>query len=256
MPDSYKKTVGIFMLLLLAAICFLIAKIFFPEFYSNTITLTLAGDVDSLSRYISSFGYGAFAVSLFLLILCNVFGIPTIPFLTINGVLFGLLPGIIISWIGEVIGIEISFHIGRIFFRDEARRIIEKKHMLRKVDKYSSVYAMAVARAIPYSPNILFTAAAVLTKLTTRQHLRATLFGKIPSVVIEVVLGHDLIHFSQHGIRFVVLFILTLGGFFVHRRYKQYKCGTRKQFFDFPMRNIFSSVRAGRFFMRKPRHFV
>ena len=56
MPDSYKKTVGIFMLLLLAAICFLIAKIFFPEFYSNTITLTLAGDVDSLSRYISSFG--------------------------------------------------------------------------------------------------------------------------------------------------------------------------------------------------------
>ena len=203
------------MLLLLAAICFLIAKIFFPEFYSNTITLTLAGDVDSLSRYISSFGYGAFAVSLFLLILCNVFGIPTIPFLTI----------------GEVIGIEISFHIGRIFFRDEARRIIEKKHMLRKVDKYSSVYAMAVARAIPYSPNILFTAAAVLTKLTTRQHLRATLFGKIPSVVIEVVLGHDLIHFSQHGIRFVVLFILTLGGFFVHRRYKQYKCGTRKQFF-------------------------
>ena len=205
MPDSYKKTVGIFMLLLLAAICFLIAKIFFPEFYSNTITLTLAGDVDSLSRYISSFGYGAFAVS--------------------------LLPGIIISWIGEVIGIEISFHIGRIFFRDEARRIIEKKHMLRKVDKYSSVYAMAVARAIPYSPNILFTAAAVLTKLTTRQHLRATLFGKIPSVVIEVVLGHDLIHFSQHGIRFVVLFILTLGGFFVHRRYKQYKCGARKQFF-------------------------
>ena len=85
MPDSYKKTVGIFMLLLLAAICFLIAKIFFPEFYSNTVTLTLAGDVDGLSSYISSFGYGAFAVSLFLLILCNVFGIPTIPLLTING---------------------------------------------------------------------------------------------------------------------------------------------------------------------------
>ena len=100
------------MLLLLAAICFLIAKIFFPEFYSNTITLTLAGDVDSLSRYISSFGYGAFAVSLFLLILCNVFGIPTIPFLTINGVLFGLLPGIIISWIGESVSISAAYFSG------------------------------------------------------------------------------------------------------------------------------------------------
>lgn len=239
------------MLLLLAAICFLIAKIFFPEFYSNTITLTLAGDVDSLSRYISSFGYGAFAVSLFLLILCNVFGIPTIPFLTINGVLFGLLPGIIISWIGEVIGIEISFHIGRIFFRDEARRIIEKKHMLRKVDKYSSVYAMAVARAIPYSPNILFTAAAVLTKLTTRQHLRATLFGKIPSVVIEVVLGHDLILFPSTV--YVSLFssFLLSEVFLSTAVINSTNVEQGNNFFDFPMRNIFSSVRVGRFFYAK-----
>ncbi|MDU5310354.1 MAG: TVP38/TMEM64 family protein, partial [Dialister sp.] len=75
----------------------------------------------------------------------------------------------------------------------------------------------------PYSPNILFTAIAVLTKLTTRQHLRASLIGKIPSVAIEVILGHDLIHFSEHGMRFVILFILTLGGFFMQRKYRKHK---------------------------------
>lgn len=223
MIDSYKKLIGIFLLLVIGIACFFAVKTYYPEFYDMTISLTLAGDVDGLSAYISSFGYGAFAVSILLLIVCNVLGIPTIPFLTINGALFGILPGIIISWVGEVVGIEISFHIGRIFLRKEARKFIEKKHMLEKLDKYSSVYAMSLARAIPYSPNILFTAIAVLTKLTTRQHLRASLIGKIPSVAIEVILGHDLIYFSEHGMRFVILFIMTLGGFFMQRKYRKHK---------------------------------
>ncbi|MDU7053544.1 MAG: VTT domain-containing protein [Dialister sp.] len=223
MIDSYKKLIGTLLLLILGTICFIAVKMYCPEFYDMTISLTLAGDVEGLSAYISSFGYGAFVVSILLLIICNILGIPTIPFLTINGALFGIIPGIIISWAGEVVGIEMSFHLGRIFFRKEARRFIEKKHMLQKLDKYSSVYAMGVARAIPYSPNILFTAIAVLTKLTTRQHLRASLIGKIPSVAIEVILGHDLIHFSEHGMRFVILFILTLGGFFMQRKYRKHK---------------------------------
>ena len=223
MIDSYKKLIGIFLLLIAGTACFFAVKTYYPEFYDMTISLTLAGDVDGFSAYISSFGYGAFAVSILLLVVCNVLGIPTIPFLTINGALFGILPGIIISWVGEVVGIEISFHIGRIFLRKEARRFIEKKHMLEKLDKYSSVYAMGVARAIPYSPNILFTAVAVLTKLTTRQHLRASLIGKIPSVAVEVILGHDLIYFSEHGMRFVILFIMTLGGFFMQRKYRKHK---------------------------------
>lgn len=223
MAASYKRFCGIFILLFSSLVCYFSIKTYCPEFYNITVNLTLAGDMEGLSDYISSFGYGAFVSSILILIFCNVVGIPTIPFLTVNGVLFGLLPGIIISWIGEVVGIELSFHIGRIFLRTEARKFIEKKHMLEKLDKYGSVYAMTVARAIPYSPNILFTAVAILTKLTTRQHLRASLIGKIPSVVIEVVLGHDLIHFSEHGLRFVILFILTLGGFYMHKKYKKHK---------------------------------
>lgn len=80
--------------------------------------------------------------------------------------------------------------------------------MLTKLDKYSCVKNMALARAIPYSPNILFTAIAVLSKLTSREHLKSTLIGKIPSVIIEVWLGHDLIYFSEHGTRFIVLLFL------------------------------------------------
>lgn len=225
MTDKYKKFMGIVILLIAAAISVFVVKTYYPEFYDQTIRLTLAGDIDGLGDYISSFGYGAFAVSIGLLIFCNVFGIPTIPFLTVNGALFGLIPGLAISWLGEVLGIEISFHIGRIFFRQEARQFIEARHMLAKLDKYSSVKHMVYARAIPYSPNILFTALAVLSKLTSREHFRATVIGKIPSVVIEVLLGHDLIYFSEHSTRFFILFALVTAGWFSHKWYKKkYGC--------------------------------
>ena len=229
MIDEYKKFIGIVILALVALVSVLMVKAYYPEFYEQTIQLTLAGDIDGLGDYISSFGYGAFAVSIGLLIFCNVFGIPTIPFLTVNGALFGLIPGLVISWIGEVLGIEISFHIGRIFFRKEARQFIEQRHMLAKLDRYSGVKHMVYARAIPYSPNILFTAVAVLSKLTGREHFRATLIGKIPSVAIEVLLGHDLIYFSEHSTRFFILFALLLLGWLSHEWYKKkYGCKAGK----------------------------
>lgn len=221
MIDEYKKIIGMAVLFIAAAISIYIGKTYYPEFYTQMVDLTLAGDIDGLGDYISSFGYGAFAVSIGLLIFCNVFGIPTIPFLTVNGALFGLIPGLLVSWIGEVAGIEISFHIGRIFFRQEARKFIEQRHMLTKLDKYSSVKNMALARAIPYSPNILFTAVAVLSKLTTKEHFKATFIGKIPSVVIEVVLGHDLIYFSEHSTRFMILLVLVIGGCILHRWHRK-----------------------------------
>lgn len=224
MIDKLKKVLGLIGLILICAVSFFIVKTYYPEFYYHTVSLTMAGDINGLSKYISSFGYGAFAVSLGLLVFCNIFCIPTILFLTINGALFGLIPGLLVSYLGEVIGIELSFHIGRVFFRKEAREFIEQKHMLTKLDKYGSVKNMALARSIPYSPNILITALAVLSKLSIKEHLKATLIGKIPSVLIEVLLGHDLIYFSKHGDRFVLMLLLVIGICAVHRWYKKRHC--------------------------------
>ena len=224
MIDKLKKVLGLIGLILICAVSFFIVKTYYPEFYYHTVSLTMAGDINGLSKYITSFGYGAFAVSLGLLVFCNIFCIPTIPFLTINGALFGLIPGLLVSYLGEVIGIELSFHIGRVFFRKEAREFIEQKHMLTKLDKYGSVKNMALARSIPYSPNILITALAVLSKLSIKEHLKATLIGKIPSVLIEVLLGHDLIYFSKHGDRFVLMLLLVIGICAVHRWHKKRNC--------------------------------
>lgn len=73
-----------------------------PDFYQELFRLSLAGDVDVLIDYISSFGiYAALASVSFMITVTDMTGLPSIPFLTVNGAIFGLVPGLIISWIGK-----------------------------------------------------------------------------------------------------------------------------------------------------------
>ena len=133
MSNTYKTISGIVMFIIAGFLCFVITKTYFPVFYHTTAKLILAGDMNGLSSYITSFGYWAFIISILIIAIFNVLGIPTIPSLTVNGVLFGIIPGIVISWIGEVIGIELSYHIGRIFLRKSSRQFIEKRNLLEKL---------------------------------------------------------------------------------------------------------------------------
>ena len=61
----------------------------------------------------------------------------------------------------------------------------------------------------------------MVSKLSSKEHFKAPLIGKIPSVVIEVVLGHDLIYFQEHSTRFILLFLLLIGSCVSHRMYKK-----------------------------------
>ena len=136
-------------------------------------------------------------------------GLPSIPFLTVNGAIFGLVPGLIISWVGEVLGTELSFLILRTGLRRQAIHVISRHHLRNQLDKYSRFSTLAMARSIPYIPNVPFTAIAAVSHLSQKDHFLATAVGKVPRVVIEVLLGHDLIHLSQHGGRLMFWVVLT-----------------------------------------------
>jgi uncharacterized membrane protein YdjX (TVP38/TMEM64 family) len=158
-----------------------------------------------------------------MIILTNMTGLPSIPFLTVNGVIFGLGPGIIISWVGEVVGIDSGFIIMRHILRDKAKKLIAKKGMAAKLDSYSTIRTMTIARAIPYTPNVLFTAIGALSSITFRDHTVATLIGKVPAVVVEVWLGHDLLKFSKYGGRFLIWVVVVSIIYVLYRWYRQGK---------------------------------
>ena len=181
-----------------------------PGFYQELFRLSLAGDVDGLIDYISSFGIYAALISIFMITVTDMTGLPSIPFLTVNGAIFGLVPGLIISWVGEVLGTELSFVILRTVLRRQAIHVISRHHLRNQLDRYSRFRTLAAARSIPYIPNVPFTAIAAVSHLSQKDHFLATAAGKVPRVVIEVLLGHDLIHISQHSGRLAFWVVLTV----------------------------------------------
>lgn len=182
-------------------------QVMLPDFYSTMWWLMIRGDLDGLTDYIASFGYAAIGVSVFMIAFVNAIGIPSIPFLTVNGIIFGLVPGILISWVGEVIGIEISFRLTRTLLRNQAKKVICRSNMLEKLDSYSCIRTIMVGRAIPYSPNVVVTAFSALSHISYRDHFVANALGKIPAVVVEVWLGHDLLRIQEHWGRLLILLV-------------------------------------------------
>lgn len=199
--------------LILAAGLLVGVHVLLPHFFSTIWHYMLQKDIEGMAAYIASFGYGAIGLCIFLIALANAVGVPTIQFLSINGVIFGLVPGIIVSWLGEVVGIEIAFRLMRTLFRDKAQMIISKHAKLNHVNAYSTIRTVMIGRAIPYAPNVVVTAIAAMSKLSYRDHFIANLIGKLPAVIVEVWLGHDLFHVQAHSGRLTVLIVLLIGAY-------------------------------------------
>ncbi len=184
-----------------------------PSFYPKIWELSTTGDMDGTVTYLQSFGYAAVIMSIVIDILINVVGfLPSIFISTANGVVFGIVPGILISWFAETVGVIISFAFMRSLFRESAKALIAKSNMMSKLDSYSTAKNMALARAIPYSPNGLITALGALSRISYRDYIIGTAIGKFPSVAIEVIVGYDVVNYEENmGRLMVVLAVVIIG---------------------------------------------
>lgn len=195
----------------IALLLFLIAalasiQLFAPAFYPTVYELTRNKDLEGLIRYLQSFGAWAVAVSFFIDVVINIVGfLPSIFISTANGLIFGLFWGTIISWLAETTGVVISFWAMRVLFRTMAMHIIKKSRTLSKLEQYETWQAVAAARAIPYMPNGLVTAISALSSMPFERHLLGSLVGKLPSVALEVCLGHDIVNFGEHSLRLTII---------------------------------------------------
>lgn len=194
-----------------------------PTFYATVWRLSQTGDFQGTMEYLRSFGVWGILVSFLIDVIINIVGfLPSIFLSTANGLVFGIVPGIIISWLGETVGVLISFWLMRTLFRDMAKRVIEKNRMLTKLDSYSTLGTMALARALPYSPNGLVTALGALSHISYRDYIIGCLIGKLPSVAIEVIVGHDIVHAGEHRLRLTIIVTLVAviygGIWWWHRR--------------------------------------
>ena len=128
-----------------------------------------------------------------------------------------------ISWLAESVGVIISFALMRYLFRDSAESVITRSNALKRIDEFSGkkgFRVMLLARTIPYIPSGLITALGALSSISLADYIMATFIGKLPSALIEVTLGHDLLSYREHIVRLTVLLVISGLAYYFFVRHK------------------------------------
>lgn len=185
-----------------------------PLFFSDLWTVLTSGNIDDTITYISSYGIWAIVFSFFLDVLVNALGfLPSIFISTANGVIFGIIPGIIISWLAETTGVVLCFLLMRSILRSSAEKIIARSNYLQKLDEFSGKNGfkmMLIARSMPYFPSGIITAMGALSQISLRDYIFANLIGKFPSTALEVIIGHDIVNYEKNLGRLSVIIIIAV----------------------------------------------
>lgn len=185
-----------------------------PEFFQHAYSIIEKGDIIALAEYLRSFGPWSILVTIVLFIVMT-FTI-VFPFMILSGaagIMYGLFWGIIISWAGEVIGAVCMFVIARYFFRRMLEGWIQKSKYLKQVDDYSAengFKALLIARLLPLAPSGIITAVAAISRISFKDFFLATFLGKLPPVVIKVLLGHDLVFAGENMTRLILVVVLVV----------------------------------------------
>lgn len=171
-------------------------------------------NVDGLAEWIRSWGILGIAGSILLNILISVAGVlPSIFLSGANAVVFGLYGGFLISLTGEVAGAAVAFLLYRRGIRSSRRlkkmESFQWVHRINGSSRFRKCLAVVLLRLNPFIPSGVINLGAALTTLSFGDFLLATMIGKIPSMVFETFVGHDLIYFEENKLR--LLFALIAG---------------------------------------------
>ena len=190
---------------------FVIIHLIAPDFLPELFTLLASGDIPATVEYIRSFGEWAVVFAFLLTLFTNALGFPpAVIFSTANVILFGIIPGIILSCVAETVGVTIAFVLMRFYFREAAEKAIAKSPFLAKVDRYSGskgFFIMLIGRMVPYLPSAVMNAVGALSSIRFRDYALASLVGKFPSTGIEAIIGHDIIMQQEDHTRLVIVVI-------------------------------------------------
>lgn len=196
-----EETVRLIAFLLLVLLCMGLHWLF-PGVCARLWHVMTCGSMEETIAYIQSFGVWAMLFSFFLDVLVNALGfLPSIFISTANGVLFGIVPGVIVSWLAETTGVILSFLLMRTILRDSAEKLIRKSPYLTRLDEFSGekgFQMMLIARTIPYFPSGVLTALGAVSRISVKDYMISNLIGKFPSTALEVIIGHDAVLFHEH----------------------------------------------------------
>lgn len=146
----------------------------------------------SLRSRVLETGAWAPLVSAALMILQAVIApLPSSPVTYLNGLLFGLWWGGLLSWASALVAAAICFGLSRRFGRPPAERLMSARAVEwgdRFFERFG-VYAVLVGRLLPFVSFDLVSYGAGLTRMSFSAFIAATAVGMIPGTLLYAYLG-------------------------------------------------------------------
>ena len=163
-----------------------------------------------LQAFVTQWGLLSIFIDLAIVMILALF--PVVPFVLmagINTLLYGWIGGFLLSLSGSLLGASLGFWLARTLGQAWAQPKVAKLGKWGALLRGNSFSVVLLSRLIPVLPSAAVNYAAGLSFMTFPSFLLATLLGKIPMIIWESWVGHDLWRISHHPGR--LLLALAIG---------------------------------------------
>ncbi len=165
------------------------------NYFFELVALFQSLDIDKIKAYILSFGVLAPFISFLLMVFQAVLApLPAFLITFANAALFGWVYGAALSWASAMVGALLCFYIAKFLGRDVVEKLTSKM-ALESVDAFfqkHGVYAILIARLLPFISFDVVSYAAGLTSMKLRSFLLATGVGQLPATLVYSYAGEML----------------------------------------------------------------
>ncbi|MCA0981675.1 TVP38/TMEM64 family protein [Exiguobacterium aestuarii] len=139
--------------------------------------------------------------------------LPLVLIISANAATYGFLLGVLLSWIGNLLGTIVVFAAVRYVFRKPMTRWLEKHkaavYWLERINHMSPI-SLGFLYSLPFIPVSLITYLLALIQMPLRTFILAAGFGKLLVVVIFSVIGDQWEEFIQSPFRLSMLGLLLV----------------------------------------------
>jgi len=117
-------------------------------------------------------------------------GIPLTPLVLLAGALFGLFEGVVVAWVGLILGTSGAYWIARLIGGGAVMRLLAgHEDLIARLHGRRGFLTLLRLRAIPLIPSLLLDYAAGTARMDYAAYTGATMLGSFTSTVIFVFLA-------------------------------------------------------------------
>lgn len=169
---------------------------------------------DYLSGILIDLGYWAIIFSIGLNVIIAIFGIVPSYFITAaNLYVFGFYNGLLISTLGEAIGAVVTFKLYRYGLFSVSQKQFDKQPKIFKIFKAKNndqKKLIFFTRIVPFVPSGFVTYYGAMGKMSTIQFALYSTLGKIPAMLMEVLVVNTIINSNIQTIIVVIVLVMII----------------------------------------------